>query len=197
METRLNNGSSRVESAFSSASRIETEANLVIVPYLRRLAVRGEIIPTQNFMWLQKMFGDWVVRHSSGARTVEVKAEMKWTGNLFLEEWSNRSKFTPGWMYTCQADVLAYYFVEEKKLCLCPMPSLKAWAFIGDGGGLMFTHPARQQAKYDQQNDTWGRIVPVSALARGVSNFVGPFDPTAASEQHDKPAKQMLLGVFS
>ena len=196
METRLNNGSLRGESAFDAASKVESEAYLVLLPYFKRLPDNAEIVPTSGSLAIQKLLGDFVLKRKGRAKFIEVKAEMKWTGNLFIEEWSNRSRFTHGWLHTCSADVLAYYFVEERKLCMCPMAALKSWAFHGDNGGLLHTHPAKQQAKYDQMNDTWGRIVPVAALRRGVVNFVGPFDPTEPSGEDNQSARQLFVPGF-
>ena len=94
-------------------------------------------------------------------------------GNFFLETWSNREWFTLGWMYKLQADVLLYYFLQERELYSIKVPALKEWAFgVGDGQGAIYKYLERKQSKYNQRNDTWGRCVPIAELQKALGDDI-------------------------
>jgi hypothetical protein len=110
--------------------------------------------------------------------SIEIKVEQFWTGNLFLETWSNRNLddkashaergSRPGWMVSTRADLLASYFLDTDDLVVVPLFRLKRWAFgSGEEGGI-YAWPEKRQARYAQANDTWGRCVPVEVLEREV-----------------------------
>jgi hypothetical protein len=85
-------------------------------------------------------------------------------GNLFLETWRDRRNNIRGWMYNeCIAQWLAYYFIEDKELWMISLPHLQEWA-IEKGNLRCF--PERTQVKRLQENETCGRIVPISTLMR-------------------------------
>ncbi len=78
--------------------------------------------------------------------SVEIKAQRRWTGNLFLEVWSNKNLddrgshiergSTPGWLITCRADVLGFHFIDADTVLFLPLFRLQQWAFgIGDAPG--------------------------------------------------------------
>lgn len=67
---------------------------------------------------LQVRLGD-LAFNRQGSREmlfVECKAERTYTGNLFLEEWSNRESGRRGWMFNNDADWLAYFFADVEVL---------------------------------------------------------------------------------
>jgi hypothetical protein len=96
---------------------------------------------------------------------VLVKAEQKNIyGNFFLETWRDKSKGVRGWLHNeCSAQWLAYYFVEDKELWMMSLASLKVWAF---GFGRLEKFPEKVQSKRLQENDAWGRVVPITTLVR-------------------------------
>jgi hypothetical protein len=128
---------------------------------------------------LQRDFGDFLV--NTDDRTiwaVETKVEQAWTGNLFLETWSNRNLddtashaelgSAPGWLLKTRADPLLYDFLDTDGLVTLPLFRLKQWAFgSGEEGGIC-RWPEKRQGRYGQANDSWGRCVPVDVLERGV-----------------------------
>ena len=68
--------------------------------------------------------GDWSV-------SAEIKAEERFTGNLFLETWSNKvfayEYRRPGWMVTLGCDILLCYFLDKKRLYSIPFGRLWSW----------------------------------------------------------------------
>lgn len=50
-----------------------------------------------------------------------------------------------------------------------PLFRLQQWAFgIGEAPGRIYDFPERQQRRYVQRNDSWGRVGPIETLAREV-----------------------------
>ncbi|KKN36152.1 hypothetical protein LCGC14_0776350 [marine sediment metagenome] len=166
--------------AFDDASEVEKLALLDLLPYLER---RCEATPhkTHHQLVLQKYAGDLLIQVPGRAKFIELKAEREDKyERLFLETWSNRSRFTVGWMFTSRADWLWYYFVEERRLFHVEFDNLKRWAFgQGDNQGAIYSSdfPERKQKKREQKNDTWGRAVAYSILKRDVPSFCGPINP--------------------
>jgi hypothetical protein len=69
-------------------------------------------------------------------------------------------------MYKLRADILMYYFIDSDDLYVIDVYSLKQWAFCGghNNAGNIWSYREVCQAKYDQLNDTCGRIVPIRDL---------------------------------
>jgi hypothetical protein len=104
------------------------------LPYLEERAFKGRIVSTARgtlARTLQQDFGDHLL--NTDDRTVwavEIKVEQAWTGNLFLETWSNRNLeskathaelgSTPGWLIKTRADMLLYYFLDGDNLVTVP-----------------------------------------------------------------------------
>ncbi len=111
-------------------------------------------------------------------RSLEIKVERHWTGNLFLETWSNLNLAdrdshyergsTPGWLVTSRADLLLTYFLDTDDLVAVPLLRLKRWAFGSGPQGGVYAWPEKPQGRYGQMNDTWRRSVPVEHLEREV-----------------------------
>ncbi len=99
---------------------------------------------------------------------VEIKTERRHTGNLFIETWSNlthdEAHRRDGWIFTLQADVIAFVFLDQEVVYMMQFPNLKAWC-INKGG--MYKFPQRQagmSAKGLQKNNTIGHCVPIYHL---------------------------------
>lgn len=156
--------------AFGQARAVEQRSLAVLRPFIQQRAFDGQYVITAKGPLapvLQKSIGD--VLYNSDAETVysiEIKAEMSNKhGNLFLETWSNRSRFTLGWMFTLNADLLLYHFLEENELYVINFERLRKWAFHE---GRIYSFREKCQEKYQQLNDTWGRCVPIIVIQRDV-----------------------------
>ena len=172
--------------AFETARMVEAAAMARLAPFLRERTDGQYIILDKGPLAaaLQLTTGDMIVRTVEGAvASIEFKVEKRWTGNLFLEEWSNRNLndrgshtargSKPGWMVHLGADFLFYYFDDVDRLYVFNFFALKRWAFgFNDNGrlieGNIHRYPLCQQSKYIQLNDTLGRIVPIADLERDV-----------------------------
>lgn len=169
--------------AFEQASRVETEGMRRLMPFIEERSYKGRFVKTAKGALskaLQAEFGDVLMNtDDQTVWGVEIKIEQRWTGNLFLETWSNRNLEskqshgergqTPGWLVTQRADLLFYYFLDVDLLLVIPIFALKQWAFgSGDTPGHLFAWKEVRQGKYAQRNDTWGRLVNVDALCRSV-----------------------------
>lgn len=169
--------------AFESARGIEQRSMEILRPFIQNRAFNGQFVVTSKgplARELQKSIGDLL--YNADADTVysaEVKAEESNAhGNFFLEIWSNRSRFTPGWMFTLKTDLLLYHFIQNDELYVIPFERLRRWAFHDLK---IWEHPERKQGKYDQLNDTWGRCVPIKVLAFDL-NLPIPYRPAAIGE---------------
>lgn len=150
----------------------------VLLPYLDEQADGRVVLTSKGTLakFLQATAGDALLNLPDGALwTVEIKAEERHTGNLFLEVWSNKNLrdrasycergSTMGWLYTCRADLLMYWFEDTDDLYTINLWRLKRWAFgVNGDGGRIYQFTEREQNKYAQMNDTHGRLVPISVL---------------------------------
>lgn len=157
--------------AFRTASGVEAEGLATLMPFAAGQGI--ELVPTNPHGYMQKIYGDFVAKwRSGGFRFVEVKIEKDYTGNLFIEAWSNRQRGTPGWLDTCQADWFWYYFIESDSLFCFELRPMRRWLF----DGRIERYPFVKQGKYDQLNDTWGYLVPIADLT-SQAWFHGPKHP--------------------
>lgn len=169
--------------AFENACLVEQRGMTTLLPYLETRAYRGRVIQICKgplAAHFQRTFGDLLIATGpDGVASIEIKTQTRWTGNLFLETWSNRNLedrashvergSTPGWMLTCRADVIGFHFLEADTVLFLPLFRLQQWAYgAGDQPGRLYDFPERCQRRYAQPNDSWGRIVPVEVLAREV-----------------------------
>jgi hypothetical protein len=167
--------------AFGNARLVEAKGMSALAPFLREQSNGALIVLEKGPLAraLQETIGDCIFQMPEGrAWSVEIKVEEddKY-GNLFLETWSNRNLehrdshiargSNPGWFLKCQADLLFYYFVMQDKLYVFDLFKLKRWAFR-EGRIYSAEFKEKLQGKRLQQNDTWGRCVPIAILAREV-----------------------------
>lgn len=158
-------------SAFRKACRVEDRSWDALEPYLKARAFDGRFVRTAKgplALELQKTVGDVLVNSDRQTVTcIEVKAEERHTGNLFLERWSNRSRFTPGWLETLTTDLLWSHFLDRDVVYELPWERLRQWMYWHEGPrGYPMSNKYQQavQKKYDQLNDTWGYLVPLIDL---------------------------------
>ncbi len=111
---------------------------------------------------MQQRFGDMVIQRNGEMVWVEMKAEEKFTGNFFIEDWSNWSRGNPGWIHKLDTDLLFYHFLDQNALYMVHFHELRAWLFsANDYNNRMSNYRLVRQKKCDQKNDTWGRLVPI------------------------------------
>jgi hypothetical protein len=156
--------------AFNATSRVGEAGEQLCLPFIELeypnfVRTNGK---TTCSKYLQKHRGDVIVSlpNEEGVECFEIKTERKNRyGNFFLETWSNRKWFNPGWMFTTNCDKLWYVFLESRELFIIPFSKLRTWAFIG---GNIYEWEEKPQREYDQLNDTWGRPVPISLIKEKV-----------------------------
>ncbi len=157
-------------SAFDDTCLIETRASELIIPFIQSMSHGGRYVLTNKGNLskdLQKIVGDALINSGDGKIWgIEYKAEERNIhNNFFLETWSNLSRFTPGWMFNLNTDILLYLFLEEKDLYSLNFKNLRTWAFVNRR---IYAFPEKQQGKYAQRNDTWGRCVPIDVIKNEV-----------------------------
>lgn len=183
-------------SAFDQCSKVAARSLQLLDPFLQE--THGRYVLTdkgRHSRAFQETFGDLIFNASDGRMfTVELKAEERWTGNLFLEIWSN-CNFTPGesyrqygpnpgWLAKMNADLLFYHFVDQDRLVICSLPRLQHWSFIAksqnrssvypngqtyDLHGRAYDFRQRSQKQHQQKNITVGALVPIEVLRREMS----------------------------
>lgn len=191
---------------FAKAKTIEAEALVRLRPFLREHSDGQFVLIDKSPLAriLQETIGDLLMTHRKTGRmvAVEVKAERKFTGNLFLETWSNRNLAdgdgweargsNPGWLLKVHPTLLFYYFIDADKVYIIRMHRLVHWAYAtpskSNAAGATRINDFRcaAQSKYAQMNDTHGHLVPLEVIAKEVGyQLVNPlqlgFDFMAAS----------------
>lgn len=162
--------------SFEQGLLLEAKAMQEVLPFIGEISQGGRFIVTEKGLLskeLQEFAGDimWNSKRNGDLMCAELKADFTnlEKRNLFLETWSNRSRFNPGWMYKLECDLLLYYFYATKDLYVISMPKLKAWAFgSGFKPGRIYKHDEKFQRRFVQKNDTWGRCVPVKDIEEGL-----------------------------
>lgn len=148
--------------AFQDACEIERRGMADVLPFLRRLAATGGLVETNKGRLareFQVRHGDLSLNQGDGFTSVEVKTERRYTGNLFYEQFSNRQRGVPGWGITLEEpELLAVYCLETRRVLLIPFQPLKRWAVEGEN---MHRYPLVPQTEREQDNDTWGRLIPL------------------------------------
>lgn len=183
--------------AFDAARGIEAQSLVILNPWLEETSGGHFVLTAKGRLArvFQEKYGDVLLNAAHDRRmwSLELKAEAKHTGNLFLETWSNRNLeraadhaergCNPGWLVKQTADLLLYHFLDSDTVYLISLFRLKQWSFgSGDSAGRIFSFPEVAQRKYDQLNDTRGRIVPIDVLTRELpAKSIKKFHPRQAS----------------
>jgi hypothetical protein len=169
-------------SGYDESRRLEAKGMNILMPFLHEktdghfvLLDRGPLA-----IALQATDGDAILHsRGRGAYSVEIKVENKFTGNLFLESWSNKNLddldnhvrvgSNPGWLLKLKSMLLFYYFMDGDRLYVINLFRLQRWAFGANGEkGNIYGYEEKKQGKYSQLNDTWGWCVPVGVIQREV-----------------------------
>ena len=169
--------------AFESASMVETRGMARLLPYIEERSYEGRFVRTCKgplARFVQEELGDVIVNvNEDKIFAAEIKIEQRHTGNLFLETWSNRNLDSqsehasrgcnPGWLLKLRADCLLYYFLDTDDLYSIPLFRLKRWAFGSRTmNARLYDFPELSQGKYNQMNETVGRIVPIHIIRKEV-----------------------------
>jgi hypothetical protein len=164
--------------SFEDCRKIEAKGWEDLKRFLLEHARDGQFVMTDKGRLakeLQETIGDGLFNHHKTADlwAFELKTETEnLYGNLFLEFWSNRSHFNPGWIFKLNTDLLFYQFLMEQKIYCVNFQKLREWAFWKQGNkttsGRIFDFPMKKQGKHDQLNDTWGFCVPIKILENEV-----------------------------
>lgn len=125
---------------------------------------------------IQSTLGDYFMNSDDEtAWAVEHKCEYSNRhGNFFLETFSNKSRGRPGWLWTQGADILLYHFLRDGEVYWLRLKALRAWLYghVEINGRMqprIHAYPERQQARYDQLNDTWGYCVTIADICAGMN----------------------------
>ena len=131
---------------------IEAASEVILIPWMiSRGWIFGEHYPRFDFR------GDYPITRNSISKNLEIKAEQKTTGNLFIEWASNayvgRQRW--GWYYTLKADILLYHFLDENTVHTIDVKRLQEcelWKY------------RTAAATIEQHNLTLGLLIPVEHL---------------------------------
>lgn len=152
--------------------KVERESIRILTPFIEAKSYRGRFVLNNKGALarrLQKTVGDLQFNPSLDPDRlcgVEVKAELENKhNNFFLESWSNRKWFTPGWMINLNTDLLFYHFLDTDALWVMSFPRLRRWAYHDRQ---IYRWPEKLQTKRPQPNDTWGYCVPIPVLAEQI-----------------------------
>lgn len=126
---------------------------------------------------------------------IEAKTDRYATGNMALETISNCTTGTRGWLWTSQADVLAYYFTQTDELFLFDRPRLSAW-FAKE---LENPHPGYAPKKASTfkkgrfQYHTEFYAVPLQTIMREVPSIQTSLTAWLGASPYREAGKAMLL----
>lgn len=175
--------------SFQQCSDVETEGLKILMPYLTKQAYKGRVVPlfgNENVKELQQS-GDVIIGlREDKCITFDLKIESKHTGNFFIELWSNKSRLTQGWLFSCKADRILYLFLDRPNdVYSIHTKNLKHWIFGVENNGRksrLSEFAEVKQSKYDQLNDTWGLLVPILRLTHvGIAKHISLYPENMAS----------------
>lgn len=175
--------------AFEQASTVEAESWEILRPFIETRSFDGRFVRTAKGKLakeLQRSVGDVLYNSDDETvHTVEIKAERKFTTNMFFERWSNRKRFTPGWFETLKCELLLYHFLDEDALYGFNFEKLRTWFYCCEHRQIPVCskYPQYEQRAYRQLNDTWGYLVPIKDIPR--SAMVGIWHPVRMSTHDD------------
>jgi hypothetical protein len=167
--------------AFARSTEVEREAWARLRPWITSSVAQHSLV-MDHYEWDVHREAKVVVGYDFGYfyggrfRRGELKAERKTTGNLFLEAWSNHPRgmyANVGWMVTCKADKIWYYFLDTDTLHVIDFPSLRSWAFgpADDPRSANVYRYRMASPIVEQANRTTGYVVPVADLRAALKGW--------------------------
>jgi hypothetical protein len=152
---------------FAQKLLVEEKSEAFILPLLKK---RGWEI--SKHYPVRDARGDYKITRGQETFNIELKAEQRTTGNLFIEEFSNYapgeyaptglSRTTLGWFLTLKADLVIYHFLDTDKVYKLDLKELQARPNL-----LYLKACERKQCQAcdaGQQNATIGWCIPVELL---------------------------------
>jgi hypothetical protein len=147
--------------SYSTTSEIAAKGEALVGILLDKRGLKVRWVPyieNTPFAEFQYTKGDCIVYDGDEKYPVEVKTEKadKYD-NFFIETWSHKQIGRPGWLYNLTTTRHIYYvFLRERLIYVLDFAKLKALDISG--------YEEKPQSKYEQDNDTWGRPVPIEHL---------------------------------
>lgn len=180
-------------STFRQSTRTELEGMRRLTGWLQSISSPTKLMPLgyrfTNHMrdakeW-QQVWGDvaYFCRRDQRVKTLELKIEERFTGNAFLEAFSNlpatRQDFLQrgincGWLFKNPAEQTGFQFLDNDSFFLLDTFNLKSWALDTQTSHRPDTRPRlydfkfTEQRKCEQKNHTWGHVVPLAILEKEV-----------------------------
>ena len=147
-------------SSFSTCQKTEQDSKRALVPVvIKRFNTSPSEIP-ENYRAQEG--GDWFVRNDFGqVVSIELKSEHRYTGNIFLEIWSNFNTQRKGWFLTSHANEIWYHFLDTNMLYIVGLEKLRQWVLQGER---ILGSKEVDQKKHSQRNLTKGRLMPCRDL---------------------------------
>ena len=127
----------------------------------------------RNRVFLQRAIGDYLILHEPTRQwhSLDVKTEAKYTGNLFVESWSNKTAnrhARDGWIFTLGSDWLVMVYLDVRSVFIVDLPKLKNWCVVE---GRMLDYREATVHRYqdgEQKNRTTGHLVPWAVLVETI-----------------------------
>lgn len=163
--------------AFRDCQDTERRSLEILRPFIMQRTFGGQYVLIEKGRLakeMQAVYGDVLFNDKKGRiQSVEIKAEENNSENLFIETWSNRSRWNLGWLYKLNVDFILYHFMNSDTLYTMHFPELRNWLFTHESGDRpqISAYPQKVQKRHIQMNDTWGAIIPVSHIRVGVKSF--------------------------
>jgi hypothetical protein len=166
---------------FGKCLDIERESKRLLLPFvMEKFGHAPREIPHD---YESQRTGDWVItRRDNYEFTVELKAEEKFTGNVFLETMSNWHSSRYGWFLTSSAFQVWYVFLDLRTVYVLPLGVLRRWFWGSDvdpEDGACGRYRQVTQSKHQQKNMTQGYIVSVYDITAEVDGCEVVKLPTA------------------
>lgn len=139
--------------AFEIGHGVEAESEAIIIPWMKSKDWEfGSHYPQYDPR------GDYPITKKGVTRKLELKAERRTTGNLFIEHMSNANSGHArlGWFYTLTADLLMYHFLDQNVVHEVDVKRLQECE--------LWIHYLAKSVTTEQHNKTLGWPVPVAVL---------------------------------
>ena len=156
---------------FNHKLLIEKESEAIVLPFLKQ---RGWVFSDHYAPRDER--GDYQITRGSKTLNVELKAERKTTGNIFVEEFSNYApgEYAPdgtprtklGWFLTLTADLVIYHFLDTGRIYKVNLKQLQTQEQLVYALGKRKN--ANDACDNGQKNRTIGWCLPIAKLPDGV-----------------------------
>jgi len=141
-----------------------------------------------NFYFLkdkyyQYNFGDYKLIFKNGQIVyVEVKTELRYTGNIFIETFSDKNRNVPGWIHPSRlknCGYILFFFLDVMLFYIFNLNQLKFWCYGPSlyGNNYRFEdYREVEQKKYIQKNLTCGRLIHIQDFLNDASLYLDIID---------------------